>query len=33
MRDYLDEWVTSPTWGPLPPCRQALNEAVDAAFI
>ena len=33
MRDYLDKWVTSPTWGPLPPCRQALNEAVNAAFI
>ena len=33
MRDYLDKWVTSPTWGPLPPCRQALNETVDAAFI
>ena len=33
MRDYLDKWVTSPTWGPLPQCRQALNEAVDAAFI
>ena len=30
MRDYMDliippKRVTSPTWGPLPPCKQALN--------
>ena len=31
MRDYMDKWVTppkrvtSPTWGPPPPCKQALN--------
>ena len=31
MRDYMDrrvtpsKWVTSPTWGPLPPCKQALK--------
>ena len=32
MRDYMDwrvappKWVTSPTWGPPPPCKQALNH-------
>ena len=32
MRDYMDRWVTppkrvtSPTWGPPPPYKQALNE-------
>ena len=31
MRDYTDrrvtppKRVTSPTWGPLPPCKQALH--------
>ena len=31
MRDYMDKWVnppkrvTWPTWGPLPPCKQALT--------
>ena len=31
MRDYMDRWVTSPkrvtspTWGPPPPCKQALK--------
>ena len=31
MRDYMDKRVTppkrvtSPTWGPPPPCKQALN--------
>ena len=31
MRDYMDRWVTppkqvtSPTWGPPPPCKQALR--------
>ena len=23
MRDYMDRRVTSPTWGPPPPCKQA----------
>ena len=27
MRDYTDRWVALPTWGPPPPCKQALiNE-------
>ena len=25
MRDYIDRWVTSPTWGPPPPLKQALS--------
>ena len=25
MRDYMDRRVTSPTSGPPPPCKQALN--------
>ena len=25
MRDYMDRRVTSPTWGPPPPCKQALR--------
>ena len=25
MREYIDWRVTSPTWGPSPPCKQALN--------
>ena len=25
MRDYMDRRVTSPTWGPPPPCKQALK--------
>ena len=25
MRDYMDRRVTSPTWGPPPPCRQVLR--------
>ena len=25
MRDYMDRQVTSPTWGPPPSCKQALN--------
>ena len=24
IRDYMDRRVTSPTWGPPPPCKQAL---------
>ena len=23
---HLLKWVTSPTWGPPPPCKQALKE-------
>ena len=32
MRDYMDRWVTppnqvtSPTWDPPPPCKQALSQ-------
>ena len=25
MRDYMDRRVTSPTWGPPSPCKQALG--------
>ena len=25
MRDYMDRRVTPPTWGPPPPCKQALH--------
>ena len=25
MRDYMGMWVIPPTWGPPPPCKQALN--------
>ena len=25
MRDYMDRQVTSPTWGPPPPCKRALT--------
>ena len=25
IRDYMNRRVTSPTWGPQPPCKQALN--------
>ena len=34
-RDYMDRRVTSPTWGPPPPCNQALgNKArVDLVLI
>ena len=24
IRDYMDRRVTTPTWGPPPPCKQAL---------
>ena len=36
MRDYVDrrvtppKRVTSPTWGPPPPCKQALNDVTRA---
>ena len=26
IRNYMDRRVTSPTWGPPPPCKQALNK-------
>ena len=26
MKDYMDKRVTSPTWGPPPPCKQALRK-------
>ena len=29
IRDYMDRWVTSPTWGPPPPCKQALILHTD----
>ena len=29
MRDYMDRRVTSPTWGPPPPCKQALNLTME----
>ena len=25
VRDYMNRGVTSPTWGPQPPCKEALN--------
>ena len=25
MRDYMERRVTSPTWGPPPPCKQATR--------
>ena len=25
MRDYMDRWITSPSWGPPPPRKQALR--------
>ena len=27
MRDYVDRRVTSPSWGPPPPCKQALSPS------
>ena len=27
MTRYMDRQVTSPTWGPPPPCKQALSQA------
>ena len=32
MRDYMERRVTSPTWGPLPPCKQALNKMANVFF-
>ena len=28
MRDYMDRRVTSPAYGPPPPCKQALRKMV-----
>ena len=25
MKDYMERRVTSPAWGPTPPCKQALR--------
>ena len=39
MRDYMDRRatppnrVTSPTWGPLPPCKQVHRDAFPGIFI
>ena len=39
MRDYMDrrvtppKQVTSPTWGPPPPCKQALKLIINLAHI
>ena len=33
MRDYMDRRVTSPTWGPPPPCKQALNVDIYISVI
>ena len=39
IRDYMDrqvtpsKWaITTPTWGPPPPCKQALKNCIHAAF-
>ena len=29
MRDCMDRRVTSPTWGPSPPCKQSLSQRVS----
>ena len=33
MRDYMERRVTSPTWGPPPPCKQALNVDIYISVI
>ena len=39
MRDYMNgqvtppKRVTSPTWGPPPPCKQALSKIKDEASV
>ena len=34
MRAYMDGQVTPPTWGPPPPCKQALNLYItDVAYM
>ena len=38
IRGYMDKWgtlpkrVTSPTWGPPPPCKHALSDRVPEGF-
>ena len=32
MRDYMGMWVIPPTWGPPPPCKQALNLLLFLPF-
>ena len=29
VRDYIDRRVTSPTWGPSPPCKKVLSRALN----
>ena len=33
MRDYMDKRVTSPTWGPPPPCKQAQRKKKKHAYV
>ena len=33
MRDYMDKRVTSPTWGPPPPCKQAQRKKKKLAYV
>ena len=39
MRDYMERWVTppnrvtSPTWGPLPPCKQVHRDVFPGIYI
>ena len=33
MRHFMDRRVTSPTWGPLPPCKQALRVSSIGLFL
>ena len=39
VRDYMDRWVTppkrvtSPMWGPPPPCKQALSSQSKALYL
>ena len=32
IKDYIDGQVTSPTWGPPPPCKQALSRNRKTEF-
>ena len=33
MRDYMDMRVTPPTWGPPPPCKQALRNPLRVSLV
>ena len=33
MRDYMDRRVTSPTWGPPPPCKLALTHCKSLSLL